>query len=82
MTLVMIGIAMTLYFAPTLIAGVRGNPNTLAIGLINLFLGWTFIGWVVALVMAAWAKKTQLPAPGDGRVSVQERENAPAQLEG
>ena len=28
----------------------RGKSNTFAILLLNLFLGWTFIGWIVALV--------------------------------
>lgn len=43
-----IGIAM--YFLPTL-AGYR-KQNGLAIFALNLLLGWTFIGWVVALVWA------------------------------
>ncbi len=39
-----------LYFLPTLIAIVRRKRNSMAIFLMNFFLGWTFIGWVVALV--------------------------------
>lgn len=38
------------YFLPSLIAGVRGRPNTMAIFALNLFLGWTLLGWVLALV--------------------------------
>jgi hypothetical protein len=30
----------------------RRHPNTVAIGILNLFLGWTFLGWVAALVWA------------------------------
>jgi ABC-type transport system involved in multi-copper enzyme maturation permease subunit len=41
-----------LYFLPWAIAASRYKSNSLAIMLINLLLGWTFIGWVVALVMA------------------------------
>lgn len=41
-----------LYFVPAIVAGARQTHNATAILLINLFLGWTFIGWVVALVMA------------------------------
>ncbi len=40
------------YMLPWAIAATRGKSNSGAIGWINLLLGWTFIGWVVALVMA------------------------------
>jgi hypothetical protein len=40
------------YFLPWAIAATRQKSNTLAIGLVNLLVGWTVIGWVVALVMA------------------------------
>jgi hypothetical protein len=43
------------YMLPWAIAASRGKSNHLAIGLLNLFLGWTFIGWVVALIMACGA---------------------------
>lgn len=41
-----------LYFIPLIVAVVRKVPNVGSIGVINLFLGWTLIGWVVALAMA------------------------------
>jgi len=41
-----------LYFLPWLIAFGRGHKNTTAIFVVNLFFGWTFIGWVVALIWA------------------------------
>lgn len=40
------------YFLPTIVALSRSHPNSGAIVVINLFLGWTFIGWVVSL---AWS---------------------------
>jgi hypothetical protein len=43
-------ISLAVYFLPTIIAAVRHHRNTLAIFLINFFLGWTFIGWIGALV--------------------------------
>jgi hypothetical protein len=48
------GIAFTLalLFLPTLVAKSRNHPNTLPIFLVNLFFGWTFVGWVIALVWA------------------------------
>ena len=44
---------IALYFAPTLVAAVeKKRPNSLSIGLLNLLAGWTFVGWVAALVWA------------------------------
>lgn len=40
------------YFTPTFVAVYRGHHQTAAIVVINVFLGWTFLGWVVALAMA------------------------------
>jgi hypothetical protein len=40
------------YFLPLAIAESRGKSNSLAIGPVNFLLGWTVIGWIVALVMA------------------------------
>jgi hypothetical protein len=40
------------YWVPTLAVNSNRNRNRAAIGMLNLFLGWTFIGWLVALVLA------------------------------
>ncbi|XBQ15827.1 MAG: superinfection immunity protein [Oceanicaulis sp.] len=40
------------YFLPAFIAALRAHPDHLAIFFLNLFLGWTLIGWVVSLVWA------------------------------
>ena len=40
------------YFIPWIIAINRKHMNTSAIALLNIFLGWTFLGWVAALVWA------------------------------
>ncbi|RKN37481.1 superinfection immunity protein [Streptomyces hoynatensis] len=42
-----------LYFVPTAVAFARGVRNAGSVLVVNLFLGWTFLGWVVALAMAA-----------------------------
>ncbi len=52
------GFGFVMYFLPSIIALVRSKRDITAILLLNLFLGWTFIGWVVALV---WAVKTDAP---------------------
>ncbi len=43
------------YMLPWAVAATRGKSNSLAIALLNFFLGWTFIGWLAALVMACMA---------------------------
>jgi hypothetical protein len=43
------------YFLPWAIAATRGRSNAGAIGLLNLFVGWTLIGWIITLVMACAA---------------------------
>ena len=50
--LVILVVGIVLYFLPTIIAMNRKKRNIDAIMILNLFLGWTFIGWVVALVWA------------------------------
>jgi hypothetical protein len=43
-------IALFIYFLPTFIAIGRNHRNKLAIFLVNLFLGGTVVGWIVALI--------------------------------
>jgi hypothetical protein len=43
---------LVLYFLPSFIALSRKKNNRTAIILLNFFLGWTFIGWIVSLVWA------------------------------
>lgn len=45
-------VSFCIYWIPTVVAAVRHVPNTGSVVVVNLFLGWTFIGWVVALAMA------------------------------
>lgn len=40
------------YMLPWAIAAVRGNANTWPVFWVNLLLGWTIIGWIIALVMS------------------------------
>ena len=51
MEIVLIILALFIYFLPSLVGGQKKNAG--AIFLLNLLLGWTLIGWVVALVWAA-----------------------------
>lgn len=40
------------YFVPAIIAYARRKANRGTILLVNVFLGWTLVGWIVALVLA------------------------------
>lgn len=40
----------SLYFLPFLIASLRQHKNILAIFLLNLAFGWTFLGWIATLI--------------------------------
>ena len=48
-------LVIALYFIPTIIALARSMPNTGSVAVINLLLGWTVIGWIVALAMSVGA---------------------------
>ncbi|HYL86381.1 MAG TPA: superinfection immunity protein [Candidatus Angelobacter sp.] len=54
-------ISLFLYFLPAFLA--RNKPNFTSILLLNLLAGWTFIGWIIALV---WA----LSGPPQGQTAV------------
>jgi len=44
--------AVAFYFLPAIIAAARHTHNTTGILVLNIFLGWTGIGWFVAFLMA------------------------------
>ena len=52
------GFGFVMYFLPSIVAFARNKRDTTAIVLLNLFLGWSVIGWIVALV---WAVKADVP---------------------
>jgi hypothetical protein len=51
-----LAIFLAFYFLPTLVAWWRGHRQLASILLLNLFLGWTVVGWVLALVWCASAQ--------------------------
>ena len=40
------------YFLPAIICDIRNSQHGTAIKLVNLFLGWTVLGWFAALIWA------------------------------
>jgi hypothetical protein len=79
-TMAGLAFSLALLFLPTLIARSRNHPHVSAIFLVNLFFGWTFIGWVVSLIWAstrpgvpvsyAPAYPLQYPAARNGAVTI------------
>ena len=45
--LVLIGL---MYFCPTIIAAARGHHSKGGIIALNILLGWTILGWIIALI--------------------------------
>jgi hypothetical protein len=51
-------VLLAIYFVPAIVAAMRRHPNRAGIEIFNLFLGWTFVGWVLALVWAVTGPQT------------------------
>ena len=51
---------IAVYLLPTLIALERKHEQAAPIAIVNIFLGWTLVGWVVALAWSFSAQKNQL----------------------
>jgi len=45
-------VGLVFYFLPTIVAAVRASSRFGWVLLVNFLLGWSLVGWVVALVMA------------------------------
>jgi hypothetical protein len=52
-------VVIGMYFLPTIVAVVARRRNAVLVAIVNTLLGWSVVGWVVALVMAA----TKEPEP-------------------
>lgn len=51
--ILLIIVALWAYLMPTIIAEIRQAKHETGIVIVNLFLGWTLIGWIGALLWAA-----------------------------
>lgn len=56
---VLLTLLFALYFLPTGLALLRGHQNVAAIAVLNVFLGWLGIGWIVALIWAFTAVRSR-----------------------
>jgi hypothetical protein len=59
------------YFLPLLLALILRKRRWVLIGFIDLFLGWTIIGWIISLVLAmTWRKRPPVVWDGVHRVTI------------
>ena len=58
----MFAVLTAIYIAPSLVANSRGHRNKSSIVATNILLGWTFIGWCVALIWALSNNAEKPPA--------------------
>ncbi len=50
-------VSVLFYILPALIAAGRHHHNWVAILVLNILLGWTLLGWIIALVWSVTAVK-------------------------
>ena len=50
-------LGLAIYFLPIIIAAVRHAKSIVGIILLNVLAGWTFIGWIIALVWSLTGTK-------------------------
>lgn len=50
-------VVFVIYFLPAMVAFQNKKRNVNAITVLNIFAGWTIIGWVAALIWAATKEK-------------------------
>jgi hypothetical protein len=56
--LIFVVLGIALYFLPSIIAFNRKVTNSGSVFVINFLLGWSLIGWAVALAMAVKTKQS------------------------
>lgn len=64
---VAIALAGAAYLAPLIVASIRGRAVA-AVAILNIFLGWTLLGWIGALV---WAVTERTPREQEARAREQ-----------
>jgi hypothetical protein len=70
---VIVILGLALYMLPTIIGAVRKVVNVGSVFAINLLLGWTLIGWAIALAIAPHRNPPHLRADVDATANAQVR---------
>ena len=64
--IIVVSIFIAIYFIPAFIANYREHHNKVPIIILNVFLGWSLLGWVAALV---WATTSTITNQDRDRIS-------------
>ena len=70
-TLAVLLVIVALYFLPVLVAVLRRHHQLAPIVVVNVFLGWTYVGWVIALAWAVSHLKSSDSQPRTTRIPTQ-----------
>ena len=62
--------SLIIYFLPSIVANYREIEKQAGVFVVNLFLGWTLIGWVVALT---WAVSGEKPKKPDDKTAIADK---------
>ena len=63
MVVTFLALCFFLYFAPAVVASSRNHTSSTAIWVLNAFLGWTVVGWVLLLIWAFAGRREVLFYP-------------------
>jgi hypothetical protein len=69
-------LALMAYLLPCVLAWHRGVPAIRSAAMINVLLGWTIVGWAVALAMAL-RSRTPAPSPAPTLMRIRAPQDAP-----
>ncbi len=69
--------AIVPYFIPSIIAFLRRHESAMPLFLVNIFLGWTLIGWIVCLVWALTGTGESRGVPAASKPQAASPEPAP-----
>ncbi len=58
-TFLVIIVFTALYLTPTIIAYSRNHTNATGVMLVNIFLGWSGLGWLAALIWSVQIAKSE-----------------------
>jgi Superinfection immunity protein len=61
---IIIFVVLPVYLLPTFIVFRRHAPDPASVAVINVFLGWTFIGWVAALALSVRERRPAMATAG------------------
>ena len=56
-------IVLALYWLPSIVGFRRRSPDLVRVVVTNALLGWTVVGWLVAMVLAARTQAAALSKP-------------------